>query len=182
MSSPTSTTFDFPDAESDGTPPPRSPPPIPAFKSRHYIHGDVAVFKVEDHLFRINRAPLDKETNIIPRGKDPIELINIRPGDFDILLDFLNLGTRHDGKPLAVVDWASVIAVSSVLGMQRVLNLAYKTLSDQQNTQLNISRAGAGFDRATCGLYFLIREKGTVNHLGTYSSSNVEGAHLHLWP
>ncbi|KZP17025.1 hypothetical protein FIBSPDRAFT_37372 [Athelia psychrophila] len=44
------------------------------------------------------------------------------------------------------------------------------------------SCAGAGFDRATCGLYFLIREKGTVNHLGTYWRSNTEGVQLQLWP
>ncbi|KZP20526.1 hypothetical protein FIBSPDRAFT_1044795 [Athelia psychrophila] len=117
---------------------------------------------------------------MIPRGKDPIELTNIRPGDFDILLDFLNLDTRHDKKPLTAVDWASVIAVSSVLGMQRILNLAFKTLSDQQNAALDIIRAGAGFE--TLGLYFVIREKGTANHLVTAGFSNTEGVQVHLFP
>ncbi|KZP24866.1 hypothetical protein FIBSPDRAFT_411740 [Athelia psychrophila] len=44
--SPSSTTFDFPDTESVGTPPPRSPSPTPTFKSRHYVHDDIAIFKV----------------------------------------------------------------------------------------------------------------------------------------
>ncbi|KZP17339.1 hypothetical protein FIBSPDRAFT_1046866 [Athelia psychrophila] len=158
--------------------------------SRHYAWDIMTVFKVEGSLFRVDRTLLDRETNTIPRGaglnEDPIQLEHIRSSDFEILLDFLKLGqnssTRHDKKPLAAVDWASVIAVCSVLGMQRVLNLAYKTLSDQQNTQLEISRAGAGFDRATCGLYFFIREKGTANYLITSSRSNVEGIRLHLYP
>ncbi|KZP17337.1 hypothetical protein FIBSPDRAFT_865004 [Athelia psychrophila] len=66
--------------------------------------------------------------------------------------------------------------------MQRVLNIAYKTLADQQNESLNVSCAGAGFERATCGLYFLIREKGTADYLINSCRSNVEGIHLHLWP
>ncbi|KZP20366.1 hypothetical protein FIBSPDRAFT_542470 [Athelia psychrophila] len=118
---------------------------------------------------------------MIPRGKDPIELTNIKPGDFEIMLDFLNLGTRHDKEPLTAVDLASVITVSSIYGMQRVLNLACKTLSDQQN-RLDTSRAGAGFDTRTCGLYFLIREKGTVNCLTNYGAMDAEGVQLQLWP
>ncbi|KZP17028.1 hypothetical protein FIBSPDRAFT_957544 [Athelia psychrophila] len=176
MSSPTSTTFDFPDTESTGgIPPSRTPSPAPTFNSRHYTRDDVAVFKVVNQLFRINRTLLDKETDMIPHGEDPIELTNIKPEDFEILLDYLTLGTRYDKKPFTVVDWASVITVSSIYGMQRVLNVACKSVMDQQkaffdqqNPQSNGSCAGAGFDRATCGLYFLIREKGTVNHLGTY--------------
>ncbi|KZP17346.1 hypothetical protein FIBSPDRAFT_1046871 [Athelia psychrophila] len=136
MNSPTSTTFDLSDTESSGAPS-RPPSPAPTFNSRHYIRDDVAIFKVANQLFRIHRTLLDEETDMIPRGEDPIELTNIKPGDFEILLDFLNLGTRHDKKPLTVVDWASVIAVSSIYGMQRVLNLACKSVMDQQKTLLD---------------------------------------------
>ncbi|KZP17341.1 hypothetical protein FIBSPDRAFT_1046867 [Athelia psychrophila] len=196
MSSPTSTTFDFMDSESSGMLPSRSPS-VNSEKahaltgltlSRHYVQDTIAVFKVEDHLFRINRAPLDEETDMIPRGEGPIELASIKPGDFEILLDFLNLGTRHDKKPLTVVDWASVITVSSIYGMQRVLNLAcksvmdqQKTLLDQQNTPPKVSCAGAGFERDTYGMYFLIREKGTAHYLHTWCSLNTEGTQVQIW-
>lgn len=91
-----------------------------------------------------------------------------------------NLSTRHDKKPLTTVDWASIISVCSILGMKRVLDIAFKTL---QNAPLNTGRAaGVGFDATRHGLYFLIREKGTTNCLGSYWSSNNEGAQLHLWP
>lgn len=64
--------------------------------------------------------------------------------------------------------------------MQRVLNLAYTALSDQQNA-LAIIRAGAGFDVATSGLYFNIRHKKTNRHLCTIWGSNEEGAPLIIW-
>ncbi|KZP20524.1 hypothetical protein FIBSPDRAFT_535684 [Athelia psychrophila] len=69
----------------------------------------------------------------------------------------------------------------TLLDQQKTLIDQQKTLLDQQNGPSNISRAGAGFDRATCGLYFLIREKGTNNHLGTYWASDTEGVQLQLW-
>jgi hypothetical protein len=164
--------------------------------SRYYVQDTIAIFKVEDHLFRINRVLLDEETDMIPRGEDPIELTSIKPEDFEILLDFLNLGTRYDKEPLTVVDWASIITVSSIYGMQRVLNLAcksvmdqqkilldqQKTLLDQKNAPPNVSCAGAGFERDTYGMYFLIKEKGTANYLGSYWNRKSEGVHLRLWP
>ncbi|KZP17054.1 hypothetical protein FIBSPDRAFT_1047155 [Athelia psychrophila] len=187
-----------------------SPPPsviadtastlVSVTSSRHYALDEMTVFKVEDILFRFDRTLLDQETDTIPRGvgskEDPIELDHrIKAADLEILLDFLKLGTRHDKKPLMVFDWASIIAVCYILGMQRVQNLACESLSDpqkalldrqkalldRQNVPLNVSRAGAGFDRATCGLYFLIREKGTTTYLGTCWSSNTEGVQLQLW-
>ncbi|KZP17340.1 hypothetical protein FIBSPDRAFT_957171 [Athelia psychrophila] len=183
MSSPTSTTFDFPSAESDGTPPLRSPSPTPTFKSRHYMRDDVAVFKVEDHLFRINRTLLDEETDMIPWGKDPIELTNIKREDFEILLDFLKLGTRYDKEPLTVVDWASVIAVCSRYRMQRILDYACKALRlEGAISTANVINTGAGFERDTHGMYFLIREKGTAHYLSTWGSSNTEGTQVQLWP
>lgn len=34
----------------------------------------------------------DEETHMISHDEDPIELTDIKPGDFEILLDFLSLG------------------------------------------------------------------------------------------
>ncbi|KZP20525.1 hypothetical protein FIBSPDRAFT_1044794 [Athelia psychrophila] len=178
---PSSPTFDFPDVDSGGTPPPRLPSPTPTFRSRHYMHDDVAVFKVEDHLFRINRAILDEETDMFPRGQDPIELTDIKRGDFEILLDFLNLGTRYDQEPLTVVDWASVIAVCSRYGMQRILDYACEALRlESAPAATNVTTAGTGFERDTHGMYFLIREKGTTRYLSTYGASNTEGTQVLL--
>ncbi|KAF7986036.1 hypothetical protein HWV62_41394 [Athelia sp. TMB] len=152
--------------------------------SRHYATDILTVFKVEDHIFRINRALLDNEEAMIPGGvgseNDPIELTYIKAADFEILMDFLIQG--YDKKPLTLIDWASVIAVCSRYGMQRVLGLAQKALLDHQNASLDISRAGAGFEMATYGMYFLIREKGTTNYLMNWCRKNTEGAQLHLWP
>lgn len=150
------------------------------------------------HLLCINQNLLDKETDMIPHGKDPIELTNIKLEDIKILLDFLNLGyaplpvsldvllivssTRHNKKPLITLDWASVIAVCLVLGMQHVLNLSCKTLSDLHNNWLDISLPGAGFDRATYGLYFFIRENETAKYLTSSGYTNTEGSQLHIWP
>ncbi|KAF7980704.1 hypothetical protein HWV62_37163 [Athelia sp. TMB] len=132
-------------------------------KSRYYAPDIMTVFKVEDSLFRIDRTLLDKETDKIPGGvgsnEDPIELEQIRAEDFEILLDLLSLGARYDKEPLTLVDWASVITVSS-----------------------SPSSGGAGFDRDTYGIYFLIREKGTDNHLGDYWCRSKEGVQLQLWP
>ncbi|KZP30869.1 hypothetical protein FIBSPDRAFT_1038105 [Athelia psychrophila] len=213
--SPTSTAFDI--AES---PPPSvitdtASPLASVTSSGHYALDDLMVFKVEGTLFRFDRRLLDQETDTIPRGvgskEDPIELEHrIKAADFEILLDFLKLGTRHGKQPLTVSDWTSIIAVCSILGMQRVQNIACETLSnqqkalldqqkalldqqkilleqqkaflEQQKALLNISTAGAGFDRATCGLYFLIREKGTNNYLATHCGCNTEGLQLQLWP
>lgn len=108
----------------------------------------------------------------------------------------------HNKEPLTVVEWAAVIAAGSALGMQRVLNVAYKALldlqkrladqqktildlqkalSDQQNSPTYISSGGLGFERDTHGMYFLIREKGTVHYLSTCCAANTEGAQLQLW-
>ncbi|KAF7970209.1 hypothetical protein HWV62_24804 [Athelia sp. TMB] len=155
-------------------------------KSRHYAQDVMTVFKVEDSLFRIDRTLLDKETDKIPGGvgsnEDPIKLHHIRAEDFEILLDLLSLGARHDKEPLTLVDWASVIAVCSVYEMQPILDRARKALLDYQTASLNVSRGGSGFSIATYGIYFLIREKGTVNYLGDYWSKGKEGVQLHLWP
>lgn len=86
------------------------------------------------------------------------------------------LRTRYDKKPLTMVDWASVISVSSIYRMQRILEHACKALY-----QHGIS-AGIGFERDTYGMYFLIREKGSRNYLGTYYCGKVEGVQLRLWP
>ncbi|KZP17404.1 hypothetical protein FIBSPDRAFT_865074 [Athelia psychrophila] len=179
--------------------------------------------QVEDKLFRFDRTLLDQEMDTITRGagskEDPIELEHIKAADFEILLDFLKLGTRHDKEPLKVSDWTSIIAVCCILGMHRVQNLACETLSDHQqaqkalldqqkilldqqktlldqqkilldqqnaslssagasdlqNSRLDISRAGAGFDTATYGLYFFIQEKGTAHCLLNSCCSPVEG-------
>lgn len=52
--------------------------------------------QVENYLFRVDRNLLDQETDTIPRGagskEHPIELIDIKPADFEILLDLLKLG------------------------------------------------------------------------------------------
>ncbi|KAF7964917.1 hypothetical protein HWV62_1653 [Athelia sp. TMB] len=121
---------------------------------------------------------------MIPRSEsqDPIELKNIRPEDFEILLDYLSTGMRYDKQPLNVVDWASVIAVGSRYRMQRILDHACNALLDQHNTATNIRTAGAGFERDTYGMYFLIREKGTANYLGDYWYRSKEGVQLQLWP
>ncbi|KZP17417.1 hypothetical protein FIBSPDRAFT_1046922 [Athelia psychrophila] len=108
MSSPTSTAFDV--AES-------SPPSVAdtastlasVTLSRHYALDVLTVFKVEDKLFRFDRTLLDQETDTIARGvgskEDPIELEHrIKTADFEILLDFLKLGARHDKEPLKVSD------------------------------------------------------------------------------
>lgn len=39
---------------------------------------------------------------MIPRGKDPIELANIKREDFEILLDFLNLGYVQAVRSLTI--------------------------------------------------------------------------------
>ncbi|KAF7974238.1 hypothetical protein HWV62_13124 [Athelia sp. TMB] len=140
ISSPTSTSCDFTESDTSGEPSPRclseisdaGPPPPSAKRSRHYIAGTLTVFKVrltrsmssrnltglaqaEDHMFRINRALLDDEGAAIPAGvgseDDPIELTNVRAADLEVMLDFLSLGTRHDKKPLTLLDWASVMVI-----------------------------------------------------------------------
>ncbi|KZP17052.1 hypothetical protein FIBSPDRAFT_1047153 [Athelia psychrophila] len=141
MYSPTSTAFEI--AE--------SPPPsvisaaastlASVTLSRHYACDVLTVFKVEDKLFRFDRTLLDKETDTIPRGvgskEDPIELEHIKAAEFEILLDLLKLGTRHDKTPLMVIDWTSIIAVCSILGMQHIQNHACEILSDQQRALLD---------------------------------------------
>lgn len=79
-----------------------------------------------------------------------------------------------------MVDWAAVIAAGTVLDMQLVLNLAYKALSDQQNTPSNASSAGVGFERDTYGTYFRIRAKGTTRCLNNLNAWKTEGAHVKL--
>ncbi|KAF7986033.1 hypothetical protein HWV62_41388 [Athelia sp. TMB] len=126
---------------------------------------------------------LDEETDQIPRSdsQKTIELKNIKASDFEILLDYLNLGTRYDKQPLAVADWASIIVVCSRFGMQRVLDHACKALLCQ-DIAANCSSAGVGFERDTYGMYFLIREKTSGHCLSHWFSKNTEGVQLHLWP
>ncbi|KZP21257.1 hypothetical protein FIBSPDRAFT_860705, partial [Athelia psychrophila] len=202
MSSPTSTAFDVAESVADSA----SPLASVTF-SRHYALDVLTVFKVEDKLFRFDRTLLDQETDTIARGvgskEDPIELGHrIKAADFEILLDFLKLGTRHDKEPLKVSDWTSIIAVCCILGMHRVQNLACETLSDQQKAQkalldqqktlldqqkilldqqqAPLSSAGAGFERDTHGMHFRIRAKGTSRVLNNLHTSRTEGAHVKL--
>ncbi|KAF7973815.1 hypothetical protein HWV62_14194 [Athelia sp. TMB] len=136
------------------------------------------MFKVEDRHFIINRVLLDEETDLIPQGD--IELEGIKASDFEILLDYLNLGTRRDEKSLTVVHWAAVIAVCSQYGMQRLLDHACKALLRQHMATTNISPAGAGFERDSHGMYFHIREKGTVRYLTTAYHVQTEGVQFGL--
>lgn len=118
-----------------------------------------------------------------------------------------------------MVELAAVIVVCTVLGMQRVLDLAYDGMQDHQNTllalqnterelqttvsdlketvlnlkktvlelrtapsdqksaPLGISLAGAGFEKETHGMYFLIKEKGTTQYLHAWGT---EGSQLKL--
>ncbi|KAF7986788.1 hypothetical protein HWV62_20402 [Athelia sp. TMB] len=177
MSSPTSTAFDLTESVGD-------------------VPDDIRVtmFKVEDRHFIINRALLDKETDLVPRGNSPIELEGIKASDFEILLDYLNLGyapfflklttevsvhhdcsTRRDEKSLTVVHWAAVIAVCSQYGMQRLLDHACKAFLRQHMATTNISPAGAGFERDSHGMYFHIREKGIIRYLTTAYHLQTEG-------
>ncbi|KAF7972137.1 hypothetical protein HWV62_18870 [Athelia sp. TMB] len=195
--SPTSTIFDFTESDIPSSSP--SPSVTLAARSRYYIPGDLAIFKVEDRLFRIDRSLLDNESALIPRGnsQDPIDLRNLKADDFETLLDYLTLGyanpcadgavthrnysTRNDKQPLTLVDWASIITVCSRYGMERVLDDACKAILCQHNATINIRSAGAGFENDSHGVYFQIREKGTAHYLSTCCSLNTEGIQLQLW-
>ncbi|KAF7985991.1 hypothetical protein HWV62_41304 [Athelia sp. TMB] len=194
MSSPTSTIFEFTESDVSSWSP--SPPVTLTPRSRYYIPDDIAIFKVEDRLFRIDRSLLDNESALIPRGnsQDPIDLRSLKADDFETLLDYLTLGyadpyadgavthrnysTRSDKQPLTMVDWASIITISSRYGMERVLDDACKAILCQHNSAITIKSAGAGFSH---GIYFQIREKGTAHYLSSWDSRHTEGMQLQIW-
>lgn len=68
----------------------------------------------------------------------------------------------------------------NLLDQQKTLLDQQKRLLDQQNAPLNISSAGVGFERDTCGMYFRIRAKGTARCLKNLMGWKTEGAHVKL--
>lgn len=112
MSSPISLTssvsnFVFSPPTRPSTPVEMSLPSSPTHHSRYYIQDDIAIFlvsnrpdlhlffsiylyKVDDHLFRVHRYFLDRESQIFPKGNgwEPIDLAGVTRPEFESLLDF----------------------------------------------------------------------------------------------
>ncbi|KIM82822.1 hypothetical protein PILCRDRAFT_457556 [Piloderma croceum F 1598] len=95
--------------------------------SRYYFEDDMAVFLVEDCLFRVHRYHLDRESEVFPKGtssnRTPIELLGVKRTEFESLLDFLYDGMHNETTP-TLSAWTSLLSISTHFEMKRIRSRA----------------------------------------------------------
>jgi len=101
--------------------------PFPTLHSRYYFQDDMAVFLIEDCLFRVHRYHLDRESQIFPKSigskDEPIELPGVTRAEFENLLDFFYGGMHKETIP-PLFAWTSLLSISTRFNMHRVRSRA----------------------------------------------------------
>ncbi|KAF5380125.1 hypothetical protein D9615_006288 [Tricholomella constricta] len=131
---------------------------LPSRHEEYYIHDDMAVFLVENTLFKVHRHFLIQESEVFrwmfacpprldgPEGMDdnkPIPLPGVLRREFERLLDFFYHGmypTRLGGRvtlipcslcshePQHLTDWIDLLSISSRFDFERVRQCAIEAI------------------------------------------------------